>query len=141
MNSDQYEHDNFVLLKTLEIHKKKGKRYEHINSNEAKCYKIVKCSGTTSGLCYHVKNVQNINLNEDTNQTKLRRIDFLVIKKSMEEEQKVFIQMSFKKRNSEYDNTPPTCHNSVKRMILSFDQGNQIKDGKIKKVKEGEQAT
>ncbi|OAF72204.1 hypothetical protein A3Q56_00020 [Intoshia linei] len=28
--------------------------------------------------------------------------------------------MGFKKRNSEYDNTPPICHNSVKRMILSF---------------------
>ncbi|OAF68466.1 hypothetical protein A3Q56_03792 [Intoshia linei] len=28
--------------------------------------------------------------------------------------------MSFKKRNSEYNNTPPTYHNSVKRMILSF---------------------
>ncbi|OAF69098.1 hypothetical protein A3Q56_03160 [Intoshia linei] len=49
--------------------------------------------------------------------------------------------MSFKKRNSEYDNTPPTWYNSVKRMILSCDQGNQIKGGRIKKIKEGKQAT
>ncbi|OAF64012.1 hypothetical protein A3Q56_08286 [Intoshia linei] len=40
-----------------------------------------------------------------------------------------FIEMSFKKRNSEYDNTPPTCHNSdlrckfskiTRKQIISF---------------------
>ncbi|OAF66657.1 hypothetical protein A3Q56_05558 [Intoshia linei] len=44
-----------------------------VNINEAKCtkcVKIVKFLGTTSGLCYHVKNVHNFTLNEDTNQQK-----------------------------------------------------------------------
>ncbi|OAF71092.1 hypothetical protein A3Q56_01127 [Intoshia linei] len=29
-----------------------------------------------------------------------------------------FIEMSFKKRNSQYDNTPPTCHNSEELKIM-----------------------
>ncbi|OAF67524.1 hypothetical protein A3Q56_04753 [Intoshia linei] len=73
-----------------------------------------------------------------TNQRKLRRIDFLVIKKSMEEEvfkmaimdnlsfnriaKSDFNQMSFKKRNSEYDNTAPTWHNFEELKIMLQDK-------------------